>query len=233
MSARRGFTLIELLVVISIIAILMSLLMGALGHVRTLGDNLTCQSNLRQYAMAGDMYATDHNDILPHSFRWLFLSGQRAGIYDPNRIPDGHLWPYLEHQEVHMCPVFERVTEENIRYAYVQNAYVGGDGFQRARRRSEVETSAETVFYTEENTWVVPGLYTVRRNDTNVRTGEGHEALDGFATYHMSDDVNAGQANAAFIDGHVGWIEAEEQVNNGAFPYLWPRRELPEHYPYR
>ncbi len=56
----RGFTLIELLVVISIIALLIGILLPALGAARAAGRNLACQSNVKQITLAHLVYTADY-----------------------------------------------------------------------------------------------------------------------------------------------------------------------------
>jgi prepilin-type N-terminal cleavage/methylation domain-containing protein len=63
---RPAFTLVELLVVIGIIAVLVGILLPALGRAQEMGRRTKCQSNLRQLGMAMVMYADEHRGRLPN-----------------------------------------------------------------------------------------------------------------------------------------------------------------------
>jgi len=62
---RNGFTLIEMLVVISIIALLIALLLPALGQAREAAIKAVCGSNLRQIGIAYNTYAGDGQGWFP------------------------------------------------------------------------------------------------------------------------------------------------------------------------
>jgi prepilin-type N-terminal cleavage/methylation domain-containing protein/prepilin-type processing-associated H-X9-DG protein len=65
---RDGFTLIELLVVISIIALLVGILLPALGAARKSAQNMQCLSNLRQIGIGSWAYAFASDDQMPPSW---------------------------------------------------------------------------------------------------------------------------------------------------------------------
>ncbi len=61
MRRRRGFTLIELLVVIAIIALLMAILMPALGRVKKQAQSVACQAKLKQWGLMFKLYTDDYD----------------------------------------------------------------------------------------------------------------------------------------------------------------------------
>jgi prepilin-type N-terminal cleavage/methylation domain-containing protein/prepilin-type processing-associated H-X9-DG protein len=64
-TVRHGFTLIELLVVISIIAILASLLLPAIGMVREAARKSKCANNQHQIILAMLVYANENDSLWP------------------------------------------------------------------------------------------------------------------------------------------------------------------------
>jgi len=66
---RAAFTLIELLVVIAVIALLMAILLPALGRVRSQARAVVCRSNLRQWGQIFAVYTQENDGNFPYG-RW-------------------------------------------------------------------------------------------------------------------------------------------------------------------
>src|SRR5512143_1336760 len=62
---RRGFTLIELLVVIAIIGILAAMLFPVFARARESARKIQCLSNVKNIALAVQMYLTDYDAFPP------------------------------------------------------------------------------------------------------------------------------------------------------------------------
>lgn len=95
---RRAFTLIELLVVIAIIAILAAILFPVFAQVREKARQTSCLSNLRQVALAMQMYGQDYDER--------FANTEYGGDID-----EAHeyywgdmLQPYIKSWQMLTCP---------------------------------------------------------------------------------------------------------------------------------
>lgn len=113
-SKRRAFTLIELLVVIAIIALLMSILLPALGQARQAARTLVCSTNLRNIGQAAHLYAQDNRSYAPRD-HWnqggapLSSGGNYAHFFFASRLSH-----YVNGPEI---PI-ERETEGHRRHLY-------------------------------------------------------------------------------------------------------------------
>lgn len=151
---RPGFTLIELLVVIAIIAILASLLLPALIMSRMKAQGAYCLGNMKQLAVAWEMYSHDYNDFLapnsdpldsnagkePESPGW--VAGVMNTLSDPQSLSEntntdmlvgayyaqfGSIGPYTRNPGVYHCPGDRStVTIEGATYARVRSVSMNG-----------------------------------------------------------------------------------------------------------
>ncbi len=125
MRTHKAFTLIELLVVIAIIAILMAVLMPALSRAREGGKRAACLSNLKQLAMAWNMYADENSERLVNGATGFSNSNQSWGDHSKELswinsfdntnwnnqiqgIRTGALYPYVKNDKLYRCPTGRR-----------------------------------------------------------------------------------------------------------------------------
>src|SRR5687768_17105257 len=66
------------MIVIGLIALLISMLLPALGKVRAAANSTACTSNLRQMGTAWTMYVSEHKGMLPHYIWSTPLTPDRA-----------------------------------------------------------------------------------------------------------------------------------------------------------
>ena len=122
-TKRNGFTLIELLVVISIIALLVGILLPALGAARRSAIDIKCKNQLRQFGIAFMAYATDNRDTLPTNHAgplterntwqtWLTDGRPGTALTFKNAPDDGAIFPYVgDSKELYRCPALEAAGE--------------------------------------------------------------------------------------------------------------------------
>ena len=103
---RVGFTLVEVLVVIAIIAVLVALLMPALGIARERARRIQCVNNLRQLSVAWVNFCSE-NKIVPcatisYPCGWVYQGGEKYN--STNELKQGVLWPYINDIRIFRCP---------------------------------------------------------------------------------------------------------------------------------
>ncbi len=135
---RKGFTLTEVLVVIAVVSLLMAVLMPALARARQQGKSVLCLSNLRQLAIAAQMYANGNDDYFPMAMvtemdgsLYKLCAWDFTTVYDSgNRyVEPGLLWQGETTEKVQQCPAFKGAANwgEDRYTGYNYNtSYIGG-----------------------------------------------------------------------------------------------------------
>jgi prepilin-type N-terminal cleavage/methylation domain-containing protein len=124
MKRNGAFTLIELLVVISIIALLLAILLPALGRAKIYAKQIVSSSNMRQIGIAIEMYTENNKGFFPETSHGLSVpeAEKRSWIYT--------LRKYLGNvDKVRICPADPKRKErlENKMSSYILNEYIAVD----------------------------------------------------------------------------------------------------------
>jgi prepilin-type processing-associated H-X9-DG protein len=119
-NSPAAFTLVELLVTGAIVAILAALLLPSLNGGKTQAQAAKCTGNLRQFALAAQMYWDDNqgntfayagstrsNGTL-YWFGWLSQGAEETRAFDPTQAA---LYPYLG-SAVALCPSFDYASSQ-------------------------------------------------------------------------------------------------------------------------
>jgi len=124
----KRFTLIELLVVISIIAILASMLLPALGQAKEKGKDIMCKSNMKQSGYAMQSYMGDSDGILVLGSYTGTAGSSKTWIEYVNGDLGGCV--YLSKNDAGMCPSF--YPERYFSRSYIYGAHLDTTNLQGA-----------------------------------------------------------------------------------------------------
>lgn len=108
--SRRAFTLIELLVVISIIALLVGILLPALGAARRTAQSAVCMSNLKQVGTTYALYDADYEGF--HPPYQTYRADAPYGVKFPywfQYLPDTYLG---NNKDISKCPSDELIDSK-------------------------------------------------------------------------------------------------------------------------
>ena len=222
----RGFTLIELLVVVSIIALLVSILLPALGKAREQAKTVVCSSRLQQSGVGFAAYAADYG-FLPCPGEWRDVNGD--GTLDGFVVWQFHLQPYIpggrggRTYEIVHCPSVPleiagpQVPEGSSTYSFGMNILLNAKNSPtseanlkmlrnpgRIRLPGEAILVADTIAKDRGVNWVHPyGAFTLMSENYPVSS---------YATQGEQDlrHNNKRACNTLYVDSHV---------SSGVLPY--------------
>jgi len=242
MEKRRAFTLVELLVVIAIIAVLLAILMPALGGMKNLAKRTRCTSNLNAIGKAFTMYVGAYDNALPtlqyyapgdqviehfYGYKW-------ADPYTPSK---GDVWIHMgclyaqgliDNAKVFYCPAAEGWEEEyhmNVNpptYKWGERPFESN--FCKAIKGYSYWPMSKTIYKTS-----------AELNAIHPSTARPNYSLGYPRTPTIQSDLNQGKAlavdyafhfvkgtgwnlNALFPDGHVLF---QKQPTNAQGLGLW------------
>ena len=128
---RRAFTLIELLVVVAIIAMLAAILFPVFGTVREKARQSACLSNMKQLGLAIMQYEQDCDGTLP---RGVSNNSNNTGW-------GGTIYPYVQDEQVFLCPDDTGQAEVNNPTAYGTSYCINGNLFNTGTHSGVIEST--------------------------------------------------------------------------------------------
>ncbi len=213
MRHRGAFTLIELLVVISIVALLVSLLLPAIGQAREAGLRTRCANNVRQMTLGITLYAGDEDGATPvlvdrhraprttefYADAWMrdFGLEQWGGL---GLLYRGN---YIEGYQVYYCPSYRNIP--GVENQPIEHYWPNGDPYQN-------------------NYYIVWSWYQIRNawgHDGEPHPGDGNGRIDNLnQKIAVWDSVELGTPNAHGIGLNVGRYDGSVTLyadSEGAF----------------
>lgn len=239
-----AFTLIELLVVISIIALLVGILLPALGAARRSAMTAVCLSNCRQMSIAQFTYANENKNKLPipfltnnQSFPWQaviyeYLTGSKLKASDTVSASNHD---YLI-GTAFICPTasFDQITPQNFQLSYAMNASLLGESaekpnpfFPNLQNNPITELKFYDLIESPDRTLIVsdgghPYVQWFQAGDKDNMVGLGTAVGNVFDYVTRNDTTRHGEnVNLTFGDGSTAsknWISSDVIPWAGAVP---------------
>ena len=234
---QAAFTLIELLVVIAIVALLAALLLPALANAKHSAARTRCSSNLRQLAIAAQLYWDEHENIsFPFRgsptnggdvwwFGWLERWNPANEGFRQFDLAAGPLHPYLQGHGIELCPSFDysfanlKLKASGASWGYGYNWHLATNHLDTLRQPSDTIVFADAA----------------QVNNFQFPASADHPMLEEF--FYVSTFTNEATAhfrhqrfaNAAFADGHIERQPPQPGSLDSRLPDRWVGRLRPEH----
>jgi prepilin-type N-terminal cleavage/methylation domain-containing protein len=222
---RSAFTLIELLVVISIIAVLVAILLPALGRAKQIAVRVSCLSKMKQLGLATLAYTNDSKGFVPNKeVDWCIhhyntasaLQGSTSYVLWENvnyNLPNPYVDAYTSPNGV-ICPgnpnagspsgLGQPAIVNHMRtgtYVYIAGGY----------DRTIIEAMGYPLTYGGRgrvNSWKLgrPALYGLWQDRMIQPIG------DWYGNFNNHDPNSMQGGNAVFTDGAARWLKLETNV---------------------
>jgi prepilin-type N-terminal cleavage/methylation domain-containing protein/prepilin-type processing-associated H-X9-DG protein len=188
MVRSKAFTLIEILIVLAVLAVLAGLMFPVLGHVRQRSQQATCQSNMRQLALAIQQYVKDNDSRYPSWRQWRVAALQ-----------------YGASQQIFQCPT-PRANPDYPDYN-LGGIYTNYNYNRRLDAGYPEPASLSTQGGLNESVVTKPSQDLLLKDlDVDGPVVEGHTDCGTFRI----PSLHFGSMNFAFCDGHVKWMPAQQ-----------------------
>ncbi len=205
----KGFTVMEVVVALTLVIALSLLLLPTLRQMRASSDVTGCLNNLRQFGIAFQAYANDHNSLLPRtdipaangSFtQWPYLLDQYIGVNFEQAVKREAAY----RATAFWCPAekeFIHPTLGKVPYTYAMNRQLNErlNGAKAYIRRTEVRNPSRYVvmadgyfdrtIFTDLRSKMLSMTRMTRRHDghPNFLYADGHVAPFTEEIYGVSD----------------------------------------------
>ncbi|EIQ00448.1 prepilin-type N-terminal cleavage/methylation domain-containing protein [Opitutaceae bacterium TAV1] len=220
-STRFAFTLIELLTVIAIIGILAAIIIPTVGAVRQSARAAQCKSNLRQIAIAAQMWSADNKGMIvpcadpkeadggPYGGKWPVLLAKYLGREATNSPMQS-----AKDLSIVVCPAIPDVWGYGFNYVSL-SPWLSGSTYQLVPL-SAVERPSRVVMFTDEHvedstgakkwqSYVRPATY----SGGDGRWDDNPQDLYTISFRHR------GTCNVAWVDAHVSTERPNTDFTDG------------------
>jgi prepilin-type processing-associated H-X9-DG protein len=231
-----GFTLVDLLAVCVVIVLVAVLCIPALARTKGQTHRAQCASNLKQFALAHQLYATENAGQLPANF-----SG--GWTWDVDLRAANAFTQWVSRRQLYCPGTSVRFTEsDNLVLWGGINGYAGF-GF-RVIGYSVTFTGTLSLTASNVNSALVPGgnpppnssqrvliadatISSPGQNNPNLRNTYTYaEIPGGYSKLHLSAHLDGRLpvgGNLAMLDGHVEWRDFDKMIprTQGTTPVFW------------